>query len=120
GEAGVGRAWPVTGAEGGRLFALLNGGVPAGAEDERALWRLMREEGGHGHPIDAPIASALPQGVRVYSKAGWTRRWAHDAAWIVGPQGSGAELVLVVCSEQRRKTPHIAWIAAQVYRALVR
>ena len=64
------------------------------------------------------IADALPPEVKVWSKAGWTSTARHDAAYIEGPEGLRAVLVIFTTGHgQARKI--IPNLAQRLYQALV-
>jgi beta-lactamase class A len=101
-----------------RLLVLLRGGEAVTPDVDREILGMMEREAGRGHPIHAPFARGVPAGVRVWSKAGWTRRWAHDAAIVEG--AGGLAYVLVVLTRQARPAGHLAWVAGRIHRLLAR
>jgi beta-lactamase class A len=107
----------VSAEETAQLFYLLHRGRAVDPTADAEIREMMRRPSGRGHPIHAPIANGIPEGGSVVSKAGWTRRWAHDAAIVEGP-AKGVHFLLVVLTRQARPGPHLTWIARRVYRLL--
>jgi hypothetical protein len=98
------------------LWLLWRGELVDRQASERMLSFLRHDAGGKRDLVAYPIASGLPAGVQVHSKAGWTRSYAHDAA-LIRPQRGGA-LLLVALSQVRFPGAQLATLAGEIYRRL--
>jgi len=88
-----------------RLLHAIVGGVAVSAARSLAMMELLRRDlsdpdrydnDGENH-IHGFLAESLPEDARVWSKAGWTSRVRHDAAYIEVPDC--LPYLLVVCTD---------------------
>ncbi len=62
---------------------------------------LMQRQADPENQIDGFLGEGLPQGTRIWSKAGWMSQVRHDAAWWYTPQGNPMLLVVFTQGRQR-------------------
>ena len=80
---------------------------------DRAMKTTGPDDQAHGF-----IAGALPPGVKVWSKAGWTSTARHDAAYIESEDGAVRAVIVIFTTGHGRSRKIIPALGKTLYRSL--
>ncbi len=107
------RNWLTTDATARLLAEIVTGKAVSASRCEQMkelLWRDFSKPGDADSQAHAFTAKALPQGAKLWSKAGWTSETRHDAAYVELPNGTRFVLVTFTVdhAEDRGIIPAVA------------
>ncbi len=114
-----------------RLLHSIVGGVAVSAPRSQAMLALLRRSPnlpppplGEENQVNGFLGDGLPEGTRLWSKAGWTSQVRHDVAYIESPGAHPYLLVVFTAgglqSQSRELLPRISQAFAQAVATLSR
>jgi len=113
------RNWLTTEAT-ARLFTEITTGRAVSAERSRQMMELLKrrpfEKDADKQSLEY-TGAVLPQGAKLWSKAGWTSEVRHDAAYVEMPDGAKFVLVIFTASHSNEKEI-VPFVAGEVVREM--
>lgn len=109
-----------------RLLHAIVGGVAVSSARSQAMMKLLERdpnsanatlEPGEENQVKGFLGTGLPRGAKLWSKAGWTSRVRHDAAYVEIPNLS-PYLLVVFADGQGNNTELLPFISQQIVSAM--